>query len=77
MVSEIPYLAIGNDELGSRVGKTALCPHCNKRRKVRYGRSRRILPDGRFGEWKESGMLGFVNCGKESYIVAINGKIIL
>jgi hypothetical protein len=58
--------AIGNDELKEKkpIGKTTKCPHCGKIRKVRYGTVK----------GKECRMLGFVNCGKESYLVAVTGK---
>jgi ssDNA-binding Zn-finger/Zn-ribbon topoisomerase 1 len=62
--------AIGNDELEEKekAGKTALCPKCKKRHKIRHG------TDTKTG--KTSNLLGFVNCGKESYLVAVAGKLI-
>lgn len=65
--------AIGNNELDLLMpaGKHAKCPHCGKRKVIRFGE--RVLPNGK----KEpSDMLGFVNCGKEAYLVSIKGKLI-
>jgi hypothetical protein len=64
----IPFLAIGNEELGKKVGTKAKCPHCKKLHKVLYGKRK----EG--NKWVASKMLGYVKCGKEAYIVAIDGK---
>jgi len=71
-MTEIPFKAIGNDELGeSDVGETIKCKRCGKRHKVRYGE--RVLADG---TWQPSKLLGFIKCGGKPYLVAINGKLI-
>ena len=67
----IPFLAIGNNELGPEVGKSARCPNCKKHHTVEYGY--KILPDG---TKEPSRVLGFVKCGKKSFLVAINEKLI-
>jgi len=64
----IPYLAVGNEELGKAVGTKATCPHCGKKHTIKYGKRK----EG--NKWVPSKMLGFVKCGKEAYLVAINGK---
>ena len=71
MRKEIPYFAIGNNELEKLkpVGETAKCPKCKKRHKVEYGKKK--MPDGHYEETK---MLGFVKCGEDSYLVSVNGK---
>ena len=68
---EIPYFAIGNNELRNKpvIGKFAICPNCGKKHKVKYGKTQ--LEDG---TWVESKLLGFVNCGKNSYLVSVEGK---
>ena len=65
-MKNIPYFAIGNDELESKapVGNTAHCPHCKKKHKVKYGTI----------NGKESKLMGFVSCRKNIYLVAVNGK---
>jgi len=70
MDKDIPFFAIGNNELEGKllVGDTALCPHCKKKRKVKYG------TDAETGEVSKT--LGFVNCGKESYLVSVGGKLL-
>jgi hypothetical protein len=65
----IPFVGIGSDELGESIGETVQCPHCRKPHKVKYGQ--KINEDG---SKTPSKMLGFVKCGKESYLVSINGK---
>jgi hypothetical protein len=67
----IPYFAIGNNELATKkpIGKTVKCPHCGKRHTVNYGE--KVNPDG---TKTPSKTLGFVNCGKRSYLVSIAGK---
>lgn len=66
---DIPYLAIGDDELGSAVGETAKCPNCRETHDVVYGEQ--ILEDG---TRIPSKMLAFVECGKRTYVVGVNGR---
>ena len=65
--------AIGNDKLESlpSVGKTAKCPVCGEMHEIKYGEV--ILEDG---TRKPSNMLGFINCGKKTYLVSIKDKLI-
>lgn len=60
--------AISNSELEekSTVGKTTKCPSCKKKHVVEYG------TDTKTGAISKD--LGFVRCGKKSYLVAVNGK---
>ncbi len=53
-------------------GKFAPCPHCGKKRKIEYAQSTSVYPAGA----KPTVSLGFVSCGKESYLVAINSKLL-
>ena len=68
---ELPFVAIGNEELeqSEYIGKTILCNRCGKRHTVEYGE--RVLKDG---TKVPSKMLGFVKCGKISYLVSLNEK---
>ena len=68
-MTEAPFVAIGNDELGEEVGKTLKCKRCGNRHKVRYGE--RVLADG---TRQPSKMAGFIKFGGKPYLVAINGK---
>ena len=65
--------AIGNNELKELkpVGLFVKCKQCGKKHNVRYGKI--VLPDGIKVPTK---MLGFINCGKESYLVSVNGKLL-
>jgi hypothetical protein len=67
----IPYFAIGNNELAVKkpIGKMVKCPHCGKLHKVKYGET--VNKDG---TRTPSKTLGFVDCGKSSYLVAVAGK---
>lgn len=64
----IPYLAVGNDELGEEVGVKIKCSRCKKMHTIKYGK-RKIG-----NKWVNSKILGYVNCGKKAYLVAINGR---
>ena len=68
-MTEAPFVAIGNDELGEDVVKMLKCKRCGKRHKVRYGE--RVLSDG---TRQPSKMAGFIICRGKAYLVAINGK---
>jgi len=71
-MTEAPFVAIGNDELGeSDVGETLKCKRCGKKHKVEYGEE--ILKDG---TRIPSKLLGFIKCRGKAYLVAINGKLI-
>ena len=70
-MTETPFIAIGNDELGEDVGKTLKCKRCGKRHKVKS--VERVLSDG---TWQPSALLGFIKCRGKAYLVAINGKLI-
>ena len=63
---EIPYMAVGNDELGEKIGDKAVCPHCGELHVVEFG------TDSKTGKISE--MLGFVSCEGSRYLVAIDGK---
>ena len=65
--------AIGNDELDSlpSAGKTAKCPVCGEMHKIKYGEV--ISEDG---TKKPFNTLGFINCGKKSYLVSVKDKLI-
>lgn len=67
----IPYFAIGNNELAEKqkIGKTVKCKVCGKRHKVCYGET--INQDG---TKTPSKLLGFITCGKSSYLVSVAGK---
>lgn len=70
MKNKIPYFAIGNEELAKKksIGKIVTC-RCGKRHKVRFGET--VHKDGTKTPDK---MLGFIRCGKKSYLASIDGK---
>ena len=71
-MKDIPYFAIGNDEIEKgapiKKGDKIKCPRCGKKHIIKYGKDER---------GKETGMLAFYNCGKETYLAGINGHSIL
>jgi len=70
MDNEIPFVAFSNNELDEKqpAGDKAKCPKCGKNHKIEYGKDKKT--------GKISKMIGFVNCGKNCYMVSLDGKII-
>ena len=68
----VPYVAIGNDELGSPIGETVTCPHCAGMHPVKYGDQ--VLPDGRR---EPSRLLGFYDCGGKTWLCAVDGRSVM
>lgn len=64
----IPYLAVGNEELGKKVGDKAKCPKCKKMHVIEYGERKKG------NKWIASTSIGVVTCKGEAYLVAINGR---
>lgn len=60
--------AIGNDELAllPPAKGTAKCPTCDKKHRITYGKT-----DGKMNK-----TLGFIKCGVDLFLVAINGKLL-
>jgi len=52
-------LAIGNDELGAKIGNTCHCHVCGKTHKVH--------------SWE--GKLQTIKCGTDHYLVGVDGKV--
>ena len=65
-LGKVPYVAIGNDELGGRLGKWYDCPRCFHKHKI-------LSPPTTKGE---IGLLQLVHCKGKSYMVGINGRAI-
>ena len=72
MSEKMPYLAIGNNELGEVIGKTITCPICGKLHPVEYGDE--IRPDG---TKVPSKLLAFFRCGGKVYLAGVNGRSII
>lgn len=73
-MKEIPFLAIGNDELAN-------CSPASKGDKVRCRvkgcRKKHVLKCGIESKTREeSNMLLFYKCGRHSYLAAVAGKLI-
>ena len=70
----IPFMAVGNNELGE-YAETIQCDKCGKEHKIEYGTTRTYLGGGEWGPEKRSS-LGFYDCGDETYIGTINGRLV-
>ena len=68
MKKELPFFAIGNDELEKlpSAPKSVVCEKCNKKHKIKYGTTKGV----------ENKNFGFISCGTTSYLVSINGKLL-
>ena len=66
---EVPFLAVGADELETELKETVSCWICGETHPVEYGE--RVLEDG---TKVPSKMLAFFRCGGECYLCGINGK---
>lgn len=68
----LPFLAVGNEELAKAEnaykGDYIRCPKCSGEHQLKCGK------DSKTGE--ESRMLLFYNCGADSYLAAIQGKLL-
>lgn len=62
-------LAIGNDELGEKLGDTIICPKCGEEHPIKFGKQE--MPDG---TWVETKLLSFYRCGDKSYLAGIKGQ---
>ena len=71
----IPFMAIGNDELGERA-ETIQCDKCGGEHAIEYAKSRRLLDDGKWSGIKLSKIAGFYKCGDTTYLGTINGRLI-
>lgn len=58
---DLPYIAIGNNELGGPLLDTVPCPHCGEMRPVEKASGERTV-------------LQYVNCGGHAYLVGVNGR---
>lgn len=66
----VPFMAVGNDELGAALGKTIKCPQCFKEHDITEGTVR----DPVTGKQVPSDMLQFYKCGDTTYLAGIKGK---
>ena len=66
----VPFMAVGNDELGEQLGKTIKCPHCLQEHEITTG----TVKDQVTGEQIPSDILQFYKCGDTTYLAGIKGK---
>lgn len=63
----IPYIAVGNDELGDPLGATIVCPRCGQAHPIRLATDAAGNP---------SQLLQFYECGTTMYLAGIRGYAI-
>ena len=70
MKKKIPFVAFGNNELDEKplAGDKAKCPKCGKYHKIKFGTDKKTD--------KTSYIIGYVDCGKDCYMVSLNGRLI-
>jgi hypothetical protein len=75
-MSDTPFVAFGNDELGDLIGDTIKCPSCGEPHSVEYGE--RIFKNEDGTERREpSKLLAYYKCGTSTYLCAINGRSVM
>ena len=73
-MTDIPYVAIGADELGEPA-EAIQCARCGQTHQIEYGTSRTLLADG--VTWSEpvpSRTLGFYKCAGQLFVGTVGGR---
>ena len=70
-----PFVAIGEEELGRPLGKTARCERCGKRHAIKNSDASKSWSPIT-NEWADGppGLLQFYKCGKDLFLVGIHGR---
>ena len=63
--NEIPYIVIGNSELGGKLGETINCPHCGSDHEIKNTQDN-----------GEPSIIDWYKCGKDTYMCGIQGRAI-
>lgn len=68
-MEDTPFVAFSNNELKDKPEATThiTCPICQEKHKIIYGKS-----DGKINK-----ILGFYNCGKETYLATVENKLVI
>ena len=68
-MNKVPYVAVGNDELGKPIneGDRVRCPNCNKWHETKFGTD---------GQGRKTNLVVAVKCPQtgEVYLVGVDGK---
>lgn len=67
MSDYVPFIAIGNDELGDFLHTFVNCPHCGEQHEIQCSSQDSMNKD-------KPVTLQFYKCGEKSYLVGINNK---
>lgn len=71
-MKDLPFVGIGNDELGDDIGQFVTCPHCSQQHLVKLADKQN--PDGTLSP---SNLLSFYTCGDKAYLCAVKGKSVM
>lgn len=72
-MSDIPYVAIGADELGEAT-ETIDCARCGQKHPIEYGTSKTLREDGTWSEPVPIKTLGFYKCSGQLYVGTVDGR---
>lgn len=72
-MSDIPYVAIGADELGEPT-ETIDCARCGQTHPIEYATSQTLRADNTWTEPVPSKLLGFYKCCGELYVGTVKGR---
>ena len=75
-MAEVPFVAIGNEELGEPVGESITCCACGETHAIEYGKSRTLRDDGTWTEYAPSKLLGVYSCGGQTYLASLGGRAV-
>lgn len=72
-MTAIPYVAIGDNELGEPT-EMIQCSRCGQEHAIEYGTSKTLLPDNTWSEPVPSKTLGFYECEGQLYLGTVGGR---
>lgn len=75
-MTDLPFVAIGNDELGEPVGESIKCRVCGEQHAIEYGKIRTLRDDGTWTEYTPSKVLGFYRCDGRTYLASLDGRAV-
>lgn len=68
----IPYMTVGDNQLGEPLGTTIKCPTCGEQHRVEHGKKK----DANGDFTREDTSLSFYRCGRHTYLCGVNGRVI-
>lgn len=72
-MSDLPYVAIGSDELGEPA-EVIECARCGQTHQIEYGTSQTLRADNTWTAPVPSKKLGFYKCSGNLYLGTVEGR---